>query len=66
MDLIQILAKRKVMKIEITLNDDNEQPVIIISNCHQDKLVNVEILDESCSVEVSIEELKNALRKITA
>ncbi len=51
--------------MKITLNDDNGQPTVVISNCHQDDLVSIRFLDGLDSTEVSIEELKHALRKIS-
>lgn len=53
------------MNVDITLNDDEGQPVIVISNCHQPELVNIRIIEEIDNVEVSIDDLKTALRKLS-
>jgi hypothetical protein len=52
------------MNIKITLNDDEGQPVLILSNCEQPTLVHISYLN-AVGCEVSIEDLKIALRKIT-
>ena len=54
------------MKVEITLNDNEGQPVAIVSNCQQRGFVNIKILcDGSDNLEVSVEDLKLALRKLS-
>lgn len=58
--------KEEDMRIEITLHDDEGQPAMIISSCHQENLVNIRILDGMESREVSVEDLRAAVRKITA
>lgn len=56
------------MKVEITLNDHEGQPVfLLINNCEKPELVGIEICCEAHNfVIVSIEDLKLALKKICA
>lgn len=55
------------MRVEIILNDDNADPVLVMSNCHQPHLVHLKLVNEDvCGIEVSIEDLKLALRKMAA
>lgn len=53
------------MKVIIILDDEEGNEAISISNCHKDDLVHIELMKSSRGVNVSIEELKSALRKIT-
>ncbi len=55
------------MNMEIILSDDNGQPVLRLRNCHQPELANIAFIDEILdNVEVNIEDLRLALRKINA
>jgi hypothetical protein len=60
------LNKEDDMRVEITLHDDEGQPAIIVSNCHQENLVNIRMLDGMENREVSVDDLRSAIRKITA
>ncbi len=60
------LSEEGKMKVEITLNDEDSQPIIIISSSHQDEFVNIKFIDDLTSGEVKIDDLKLALKKLTA
>jgi len=60
------LFEENELKTEITINDDDGCPAIILSNCQQDGFVDVHICDENTGANVSIEDLKMALRKLSA
>ena len=53
------------MKVEIILNDDGKFPTLRLRNCDDSQLVNISFVNsESNNVDVNIEELKLALRKV--
>ena len=53
------------MKVEIILNDDGKFPTLRIRNCDDPQLVNISFVNsEIHNVDVNIEDLKLALRKI--
>jgi hypothetical protein len=54
------------MRVEITLHDEEGQPTMMVSNCHQDNLINVRLLDGTESTNVNVDDLRSAIRKITA
>jgi hypothetical protein len=60
------LLEGKELKTEITLNDEDGQEALVVSSCHENEFVNIRLLDECTSCEISIEDLKAALRKLSA
>lgn len=62
----QYLLEENELKTEITLNDEDGQEAAVISSCPENELVNIRLLDGCDSCYVSIEDLKAALRKLSA
>lgn len=60
------LNKEDDMRIEITLHDEDGQPAIIVSNCHKDSEINIAMLHGAESANVSVDDLRSAIRKLTA
>lgn len=56
------------MNIEITLNDEDGHPALLIKNCHQEDLISISLINDTDDFNrvVVIEQLKMAIRKITA
>lgn len=60
------IIEGKIMRVEITVNGDDREPAIVMSSCVEPELVNVRLYDEIQSRDVKIEDLKLALRKLSA
>ena len=54
------------MNVEIILNGEEGNQNLIVSNCQKDGFVNLRLINTCESTEVSIEELRIALRKLVA
>ena len=54
------------MRTEITLNDSDGEPVLILSNFLEEDYLIVQICSKEVKVRVCIDELKAALRKLSA
>jgi len=53
------------MRTEITLHDDEDQPVLKLIERPEDNLVCISFIENGFSVKVHLDELKHALRKIS-
>lgn len=60
------LLERNEMKIEITINNKDNQPSVILSSCNDDNLIQIHVCNENNGAEISIEELKASIRKLSA
>jgi len=54
------------MNVEIILNDENGNQALIISNSKTERFVNLTFIGTCETTEVSIDELRIALRKLVA
>jgi len=59
------LSEGREMKVEITIYDENEDPYIVVANGEQEGFVNISFVDDRDG-EIRIEDLKCALRKLSA
>jgi hypothetical protein len=64
--VLQNLVNEGNMQVEITLNDEEGNAALAIRSTDNPKYVVIDILKSSGIVEVLIQDLRDALRKITA
>ncbi len=60
------LLEENELKTEITLNDLMGKPALVLSTCREDGAIFIRICSEHDAPEICIDDLKNALRKISA
>ena len=54
------------MEMKIIINDRNDNLAMIISSCDEPELVSIDVGDDKDNIKVSIEDLRLALRKLSA
>ena len=60
------LLEENELKTEVTLKDADGKQAVVLSTCNEFEFVSITLLDGLNTNEVSIEELKAALRKLSA
>jgi len=64
--LCETLNKEKEMDVKITIYNDENQEAIIVTNGPEEGMVNIKLIDDVDIVTVFIDDLKLALKKLTA